>query len=461
MRATLSMSLFCSRAQHARRLARLTSVHQMQTASLHTTDVSAPSSEVLTRYSEMVSKDILSNNDAQIEVCHNLDTMLHELRESTHKSGDLLNPGLFASLLGQQPAPNPHPVKSCYIWGSVGSGKTMLMDMFYEACHSSKKHRTHFHEFMLGVHDRIHKQKAIKSGDPIPDIARSLMQEHSILCFDEFQVTDVADAVIIKRLFEQMFNRGLVMVATSNRKPDDLYKGGLQRPLFLPFIPLIKARANIVQLDSEEDYRLGGKLTPLEKNHYLTPVNPKTYSILNELFIEHTTHLSAAEPRDINIMNRTLHVPKCTGGVCWFSFDELCNSPRSAADYLELVRNFHTFFVSGIPQMTLQHKEAARRFITLIDCLYDHGARLACTAEVAPKDLFISERTKGMLDEERMLMDDLKLGDADHSTASIFTGEDETFAWSRTASRLAEMQSSEYWQLAEERGALAFNGWNS
>jgi cell division protein ZapE len=299
--------------------------------------------------------------------------------------------------------------RGLYIWGDVGRGKTLLMDLFFEQVPVAKKRRAHFNSFMVDVHARIHAERQ-KPGatDPIPPVARSLAAQARLLCFDEFQVTDVADAMILGRLFESLFAEGVTVVATSNTPPDRLYEGGLNRQLFLPFIAEIKQRLEVVELNGPTDYRLQ-RLAGVRV--YITPLGPDADRAMDEAW-RRLTDCKTGKPASLSVLGRTVAVPQAARGVARFSFAELCDRPLAAADYLAVAQAFHTLLLDHIPLLTPEMRNEARRFTLLIDTLYDEGVKLICSAAVPPDALY----PEGY-------------------------GAD---AFRRTASRLAEMQSEDY-----------------
>ncbi len=325
-------------------------------------------------------------------------------------------PSAFARFMGAKPA---EPPRGLYVHGPVGRGKTMLMDLFFGAVDVPRKRRAHFHGFMADVHARLHKwRQARKKGevtgeDPIAPVAAELARETSLLCFDEFAVRDIADAMILGRLFRALISAGVVVVATSNVAPGDLYKDGLNRALFLPFIALLRERLEIVELDARTDYRLE-KL--VRAPVYYTPLSPKADAALDAAFFALTGH-EQGPPAEIELLGRFLRVPQAVGGVARFDFDGLCRRPLGSADYLEIAERFHTVLVDRIPVLTPAERNDAKRFIILIDALYDMRVKLVASAAAEPEGL---------------------LAGADRA---------EAFEFARTASRLFEMRSADYLAL--------------
>ncbi|XP_069705528.1 putative ATPase N2B [Periplaneta americana] len=349
--------------------------------------------------------------------------------------------------------------KGLYIYGAVGGGKTMLMDLFYNCCEVEGKRRVHFHSFMLDVHTRIHAVKKTvvrdykstkpQPFDPIPPVARSISNNSWLICFDEFQVTDIGDAMILKRLFTELFHNGVVVVATSNRAPDDLYKNGLQRSNFVPFIGILKEHCDVASLDSGIDYRL--KSIPGKEKSYFVKGECEADQELDKIFkFLCSLENDIIRPRTISIRGRNVSFNKTCGQVLDSTFSELCDRPHGASDYLQLSHAFHTIIIRDIPQMSLKIKSQARRFITLIDTFYDNKVRVVISSDVSHKQLFLTEKEEDFSDEHRKLMDDLDIQHgSENASASIFTGDEEIFAFDRTVSRLSEMQTREYWEQWE------------
>ncbi len=310
-------------------------------------------------------------------------------------------------------APDPPPT-GLYIYGDVGRGKSMLMDLFYDTAPVDPKRRVHFHEFMQEVHSDVHdwrqrhKRGEVKGDDPIAPVAEKIAAGASLLCFDEFQVTDITDAMILSRLFSVLFEQGVVVVSTSNRAPDTLYENGLNRALFLPFIGMLKERLDILELEGETDYRLERMAgAPV----YYTPVTGQNADLLQAAW-ERLTDTPQGRSLELALKGRSISVPQAARGVARFSFEDLCEKPLGPADYLKIATTFHTVMVDGIPVMTADKRNEAKRFVTLIDALYEKKVKLIASAEAEPSDLY--QEGHG------------------------------SFEFARTASRMIEMQSQDY-----------------
>ena len=322
------------------------------------------------------------------------------------------------------------PAKGIYLYGEVGRGKTMLMDLFFAAVAVERKRRVHFHEFMLDVHARIHawrqarKRGEAKGEDPIAPVAAALAEEAHLLCFDELDVTDIADAMILGRLFAELFARGVVVVATSNVPPDGLYRDGLNRGLFVPFVTLIEAHMHVVRLEARTDFRLE-KLTSAPVWH--VPADAAADAALAATWRQ-LTGSDGARPQQFAIKGRVLRVPRAAMGAAWLSFPELCGDALGAADYLTLAREFHTVLLGGIPVMDYERRNEAKRFIVLIDTLYDRAVKLVASAQAEPAALY---------------------GASNGFEAREFA---------RTASRLVEMRSRSYLALPHGRRRGATEG---
>jgi cell division protein ZapE len=331
-------------------------------------------------------------------------------------AGSIANNGFLARLFGSD-RDGPDGV---YLWGGVGRGKSMLMDLAYEHLDVHPKRRVHFHEFMLETHARLRVAREREEGDPIEPVAEQIAAEAKLLCFDEMQVTNPADAMILSRLFRKLLEEGVKVVTTSNRPPRDLYKSGLNRDLFMPFIELIEKRMIVVPVNGPIDYRLD-RLTGVEVWH--VPNGPEATADLSRAFFQLTDYpvedRAKVPSEDLDLGGgRRLHVPKSLKGVAVFSFKRLCGEPRGAADYLAIARRYHTVIIVGIPVMGPEMRNEAARFVTLIDALYEHKVKLLAAADAEPEGLYPS-------------------GDG-------------TFEFQRTVSRLEEMRSAEY--LAQGHG---------
>ena len=352
----------------------------------------------------------LQVDSAQMDVAKSLDRVLSNLK---HKRPATKSSALGWMFARKKPA---EIIRGLYIHGSVGRGKTMLMDMFFAMAPAKKKRRAHFHEFMADVHNRIaaHRLKfkngETKQADPVLPVAADLYSEAELLCFDEFTVTDIADAMILSRLFAELFSLGCVLIATSNVEPDNLYRDGLNRGLFLPFIDLLKRYVEVVTLDSPTDYRME-KLN--SQPVYLTPIDERTDMAMEASWVQ-ALHGRKAHPLDIPMKGRSIHVPLAADRMARFSFADLCDAPLGAADFLAIANRFDTIFLDRVPKLGPEKRNQTKRFIILIDTLYDHAIRLYISAAAMPEDLLVERRgTEG-------------------------------FEFDRTTSRLFEMRSAEY-----------------
>jgi len=301
--------------------------------------------------------------------------------------GKLAAPAAERRLFGLIAAKPVRPPRGLYVWGGVGRGKTLLMDRFFALAPVQKKRRQHFHAFMADVHDAIASARrqieATGDRDPIEIVARRLADEVRLLCFDEFVVTDITDAMLLGRLFEKLFDRGLILVATSNAAPDRLYWNGLSRQSFLPFIELLKDRCRVVHLHDGDDHRLAG-LTNADL--YVSPLGPASEAAADRLWAELSSGGEA--PQEIAVKGRVVKAPRTAGRRARFTFNELCEAPLGAADYRALVRHFDLIMLTDVPRLTPDQRNAARRLITLIDILYDGGRSLIVTADGEPSELY-------------------------------------------------------------------------
>ena len=323
-------------------------------------------------------------------------------------------------LMARRPADAPRGV---YLFGDVGRGKTMLMDLFFEVAPAAKKRRAHFHEFMADVHVRIRdirhalKYGEVSNGDPIAIAARAIAGKVSLLCFDEFLVTDIADAMIIGRLFEKLFEQGVMLVATSNVPPAELYKDGLNRSLFVPFLRLLEERVEVVPLEARTDFRLE-KLRDVASWH--VPANETARTAIDRAW-RRLAGPEGGAPLDLPHLGRAIHVPRAGGGAARFIFRDLCEMPLGASDFVAVARAFHTVIVENIPVIAAERRNEAKRFILLVDTLYDSAVKLIASATAEPDRLYAG--TEGF----------------------------EAFEFRRTASRLHEMRSAAYLALPHGR----------
>ncbi|MPT47329.1 MAG: cell division protein ZapE [Sphingobium sp.] len=368
--------------------------------------------DILSRYRRLVDAGELRVDPDQAAAAARLAKLQAELEAAPTRG----------SVLWRMLGKTPDAPQGLYVWGGVGRGKSMLMDLFYDAVQVQRKKRVHFHEFMLDVHARLREARKSESGDPIPPVVAALADEARLLCFDELVVNNMADAAIMSRLFTGLLEKRVTIVATSNRAPDDLYKDGLNRQLFLPFIDLIKAKLDVMTLDGPVDYRRD-RLGHTKLWH--VPNGPDATQALSIAFFRLTDYpvenRAKVPSEDIVVQGeRTLHVPKSLKGVAVFSFKRLCVEPRGASDYLAIARRYHTVIIVGIPVLGPEKRNEAARFVTLVDALYEYKVKLLASADAEPMVLY----PKG----------------------------DGAFEFERTVSRLMEMQSDDYLALGHGTG---------
>ncbi|MBN9242656.1 MAG: AFG1 family ATPase [Mesorhizobium sp.] len=387
---------------------------------MHLRDGLQTHATVRQRYDHLVENGALQRDGAQERIADRLDRLIHDIADKRIARKSSALGWLFAGRRQTR-----EPVKGLYIHGGVGRGKTMLMDFFFELVPVRRKRRVHFNDFMADVHDRIQKHRqarkegTVKEDDPIPPVARALADEAWVLCFDEFAVTDIADAMILSRLFSALFAGGVVLVATSNVAPQDLYRDGLNRQLFLPFIGLIERNTEVLALDSPKDYRQE-KLSRMPV--YLTPDGAAADRAMDEAWA--AVSKGAETEEAIALKGRRIAVPCAAGRAARFSFAELCDAPLGARDYLAIAERFDTLFIDHVPVLDQTRRNPAKRFILLIDTLYDKKIRVVMSAEAAPEKLYAGR-----------------------------AGVTEAFEFDRTASRLIEMQSKDWLAEWEQRHA--------
>jgi cell division protein ZapE len=347
--------------------------------------LSPPSAPFRAHYQSLVASGAIEADPAQAEAAEAFADL--EARLAGYKP--VRKQGLLGRLFADKDAAPP---RGLYIHGEVGRGKTMLMDMFFQQSPVAHKRRAHFHEFMAEVHERIFgfrqniARGEIADGDVIALTAASIFDEAWLLCFDEFHVTDIADAMILGRLFSKLFELGTVVVATSNVAPDDLYKGGLNRALFLPFIAQIAAHMDVLRLNARTDFRLE-KLAGVKM--WLVPADGAADAALDKAWAK-MTGKAPCKPRDISIKGRVLRVPCSAHGVARFSFADICEKPLAASDYLRLAHDYHTILIDRIPVMDYAERNEAKRFIALIDTLYDNAVKLMASAAADPVSLYVA-----------------------------------------------------------------------
>lgn len=348
----------------------------------------------LVHYQQLLDKGDFESDPEQLSAAEALDELWHGLRKQEQ-------PRFIDRLRGKK----SQYVRGLYLWGGVGRGKTWLMDLFYEQLPSEQKQRVHFHRFMRRIHSSLKALGNVQ--DPLTRIAQDWASECRILCLDEFFVSDIADAMLLSGLLENLFSRGVTLVTTSNIKPDELYNNGLQRARFLPAIELIKQHTRVLELGGETDFRLR-ILEQSEIFHH--PLDDAAERQMTASFDRISAACELAH--DLEINGRNFHALRRGDGIIWFDFKELCDKPRGSADYSEIARAFNTVMLSGIPQLAQEDANAARRFITLVDEFYDRGVKLLISAATA-------------IDE-------------------LYSGHKLAFEYRRTASRLTEMQSHDY-----------------
>jgi cell division protein ZapE len=355
-------------------------------------------------YSALVKSGFIKQDRAQLVVLKRLD-YLANLIESDKLDKKITNPSWWLTKLKKRSS--AQVAIGIYLYGGVGTGKSMLMDIFYDEVCLKKKLRTHFHEFMQDIHSRINCEREKGTLDPISSVAIKISKTVSILCFDEFQITDITDAMIVGRLFSKLIQLGTYIVTTSNRHPDDLYQHGLNRELFLPFIKLFKKKLLVVELNTSNDYRrekLSGQ------DIFLSPINKNTRESFNKIW-----NLLVVEPcssLELRFKSRTIQLPKFCNGVGRSSFNNLCGSALGALDYLMICKHIRVLFIEDIPILNKMQMDSAKRFVILVDTLYENRIKIICLAAEVPERLY----TKGK----------------------------GSFEFERTVSRLYEMQSNEW-----------------
>jgi cell division protein ZapE len=369
-------------------------------------------------YQQELADNLMMPDPAQADVVEQLQALFEALEALEPASeADLESPregGWFSRLRRRKSGAEQGPVpQGLYIWGGVGRGKTHLCDMFYKAVTTDRKVRMHYHRFMLQVHKELRDLGEV--ADPVDKVAERWSKQVRLLVLDEMHINDITDAMLMRHLLHGLFSRSVVLVTTSNRPPDDLYEDGLQREQFLPAIALMKAHTRVLNLNSQQDYRLRA-LEHAET--YLSPIDASVRDKLEASFTEISGHDAAqVKTEDMMINDRPIPIIKRAAAVVWLTFDSICNSPRSNRDYIEITNYFHTVIISDVPQMDRSLEDAARRFVNMIDEFYDHGTKLIISAEVGVTELYCGQKL--------------------------------AFEFDRAVSRLREMRSHEY--LARER----------
>lgn len=484
-RCTVSYIPVALRSQLVRQSARFSTSHEV-----HNTVVS-PS----VMYERKVKEKQLRPDDNQRRIVSILDHLHYKLRhyeqpevpdpeesiQNEAHADDGGHRGIFDTLSvwfsgktnepesdGQDAMRPKHTPQGLYLYGDVGTGKSMVMDLFYHTLPSNitRKRRVHFHQFMMDVHKSSHEFKkkmqaatskrtsvgrSGRSGggskDPIEPVIREIARDAQVLCFDEFQVVDIVDAMILRRLLAGLLRYGVVIVMTSNRHPTELYKNGIQRSSFIPCIRLLETQYHVVDLNSGTDYR---KVPQARYETYFETTNPQGLAEYEQLWSNMTRDEPVMEDRSLTVWGRPLQVPLCTSHVARFTFQQLCGEPRSASDYIALCNEFDVFFLDEIPLMNLDMRDLARRFITFVDAAYEAKVRLFSTSEVDIMKVFsgTTSMDEASSEQMRVLMDDLKMSMDDIGGSSIFSGQEEVFAFARLVSRLSEMGTKHYAEVS-------------
>jgi cell division protein ZapE len=356
-------------------------------------------------YQQMIANGSLAPDPAQQAAVERLQDLWERLRGYNPTPAPVVGGGFLSRLMRRRHTEEYVPT-GLYLVGEVGRGKSMLMDLFFDTADVARKQRIHFHRFIQDVHTRIHAWKKAHPdvADPIPPLADQIAADTALLCFDEFQVNDIADAMILGRLFQGLFDRGVVVVTTSNTPPDDLFKGQPGRDAFLPFIGLIKQRLELLVMDGGRDYRrerMRGLRT------WLVPADEASRRELDRAFLR-LTGGSAIRPVSLTVMGRELVVPQASDGVARFEFDTLCNTALGAGDYLAIATNFHTLVLDGIPRLSPENYDQARRFIVLVDTLYDQRVKLIASADATPDQLYQQGRNAKMFERTASRLDEMQ-----------------------------------------------------